>query len=159
MNISLKRIIIGALALYIALQWYSIYLITNLGIITSEITAQSLFWSLKILGKEPTVNGSWVIADSTRFGIIPECTITAPLMVLIIGALITPVHMKKKLYIIVIAFFLLSLINMIRLTSLFFLLSFNTQYFDMIHVLIWQPMMIISAIFIWGCWIFRENSL
>ena len=159
MQISLKRIVIGGFGLYIALQWYSIYLVTNLGILTSEITAKTLFWSLNILGKKPIIDGSWVAVDSTRFGIIPECTITAPLLLIIVGALITPVSIKKKLFVILIAFFMLSLINIIRLISLFYLLSLNTQYFEMVHVLIWQPVMIIAAMFIWGWWVYRENAL
>jgi len=157
MQLSLKRIVIGILSLYVALQWYSIFLVSNIGVIASQFTAKTLFWSLWIIGKDPIIEKSLVIADSTRFGIIPECTIVAPLLLLIVGALITPFSFQKKIRIIFIAFILLSLINIIRLSSLFFLLSFDSQYYEMIHVLIWQPIIIISTMVIWGWWVFTET--
>ena len=107
------------------------------------------------------INLSWVdvVAETTTvwsdsFGmrIIPECTPLLPAAILVRGVIAFPGPWTHKLIGVVGGFLILSVINVVRLASLFYVGMWAPSQFDTAHVLVWQSLMIVSTVALWIVW-------
>jgi exosortase/archaeosortase family protein len=147
-----KRALLGVIALYLALQGYSLYIASSLGDTVSIWTAHTLYGGLALLGQHPVLDGADVSAGATLFRVIPECTVFAPLALFVVGVLAFPARPTDKLLAILGGVIVLSLVNVVRLLSLFGLASMAPDSFEAVHWLVWQPLMAITALALWGAW-------
>ena len=107
------------------------------------------------------LNLSWVdvatessVVSSGSFGmkIIPECTPLLPAAILVSGIVAFPGSWTHKLIGVVGGILALSMINIVRTTSLFYVGVWTPSQFDTAHVLVWQSLMILSTVAIWVVW-------
>ena len=107
------------------------------------------------------LNLSWVdvatessIVSSGSFGmkIIPECTPLLPAAILVSGVIAFPCSMTHKLIGVVGGILALSVINIVRTTSLFYIGMWAPSQFETAHVLVWQSLMILSTVALWIVW-------
>ena len=49
----------------------------------------------------------------------------------------------------------LTLLNLVRLLSLFVLTSLSPEKFEVAHLLVWQPVMVVAALGLFGAWAYR----
>jgi exosortase H (IPTLxxWG-CTERM-specific) len=107
------------------------------------------------------LNLSWVdvatessVVSSGSFGmkIIPECTPLLPAAILVSGVIAFPCSRTHKLIGVVGGILALSVINIVRTTSLFYIGMWAPAQFDTAHLLVWQSLMILSTVAIWVVW-------
>ena len=133
-----------ALYLFVADLWVmDSYLRLN-----ASLTAFVLNLSWIDVATESTV----VSSDSFGMKIIPECTPLLPAAILVSGVIAFPGSWTHKLIGVVGGILALSMINIVRTTSLFYIGVWTPSQFDTAHVLVWQSLMILSTVAIWVVW-------
>ena len=97
-----------------------------------------------------------VVGSSTfAYQIVAECTAIGP-VILFAGAVFAyPATFKSKLLGIGVGLVLLTGLNLVRLVSLFYIGVVFPEYLPMAHFLVWQAVIIISAIVVWLFWVER----
>jgi exosortase/archaeosortase family protein len=152
-----RRIAIGLGILFLSLQVYPLFIHSVVGEIASSWNAALLWLILHGLGQHPTLEGSTIIGELTRFVVIPECTIFAPLSLYTAGLVIFPATIGEKIRAFLLGFLVLSLVNLVRLLTLYFLLGASSQLFEAAHLFVWQPIMALTALVLWGVWAERRT--
>ena len=150
-----KRALVGVVALYLALQLYSVFVISGSGGIASRWTAATLYGALKLFGQSPTIAGFAVRSNETLFWVLPECTVFAPLALFAAGVLAFPARASQKMRALALGTLVLTLLNLVRLLSLFVLTSLSPEKFEVAHLLVWQPIMVVAALGLFGAWAYR----
>lgn len=87
--------------------------------------------------------------------IVAECTAAGPL-VLFIGAVAAyPASLRAKGIGALLGLVVVTLVNLVRIMSLFWIGSAYPEYLDMAHLLVWQTAIILLAIELWLFWVER----
>ena len=77
-------------------------------------------------------------------------------MLLFIGAVIAyPASLRAKGLGVLIGVVFLGALNLARIMSLYWIGSTYPQYLDVVHLLVWQVLIIIIAIIMWPLWVER----
>ena len=147
--------LILAASLGIALALYYGFLGSSL---VDYVAAWTASWSsegLNILGTSTWVNGTILSSDTFAVDIVAECTAVGPL-VLFIGAVIAyPAPLKAKAFGAALGLVALTLVNLVRIISLFLIGSAYPEYLEVAHLLVWQTAIILFAIVLWLLWVGR----
>ena len=147
--------LILAASLGLALSIYYGFLASSLVDRVAEWTAQWTSHSLNLLGTTTQVNGTILSSGSFAVNIVAECTAVGPL-VLFIGAVFAyPASLKARAIGVMAGLVALTLINLVRIISLFLLGSAYPQYLEIAHLLVWQTAIILFAIVLWLLWVER----
>jgi exosortase H (IPTLxxWG-CTERM-specific) len=123
--------------------------------VIEPFTSFVAFASSKILN----IFGSWTSVSGTNlscgdFGIqvAHGCNGVFATAILLSGIIAYPSRIKEKLMGILIGIPALFAINQLRVISLFLLGKSYPGVFEEVHVYVWQPIIIIFAIFVWDFW-------
>jgi exosortase/archaeosortase family protein len=126
-----------------------------------HIAAWTADWTsrgLNLLGGSTRVSGTLLLSDSFAVNIVAECTAVGPLL-LFIGAVIAyPASLRAKGLGAAIGLVVLTLVNLVRIMSLFWIGSAYPEYLDMAHLLVWQSAIILLAIVMWLLWAERAGG-
>jgi exosortase H (IPTLxxWG-CTERM-specific) len=158
---SLKKIPWALLKIYIffglALIFFFILLTNSFFFkkVMEPFTAFVAFCSSKILN----VFGSWTSVSGTNlsssdFGInvVYGCNGAFATAILLSGIMAYPSRIKEKLTGVLIGIPAIFAVNQLRVISLFLLGRKYPAVFEEVHVYVWQPIIIIFAIFVWDFW-------
>ena len=154
-----KRGLIGLGVLYLALQSYPWFINSEIGAVVTSWNAGMLWGVLWVIGQRPDIEGSTLLSSTNEFVVIPECTIFAPLALFVAGLLVFPSGAREKLIGFMAGFIILSVINLVRLLTLYGIAHISPGLFDATHLFFWQPVMAISALVIWGFWAERSSKV
>lgn len=120
-----------------------------------EVAAWNARWTsftLNLFGSSTTADGTTLSSSSFAVNVVAECTAVGPL-VLFIGAVVAyPSPLRAKAIGVAIGVLALSVINLVRITSLFWIGSNFPQHLDVAHLLVWQTAIIVIAIVMWLLW-------
>ena len=152
-----KRATVGVVLLYLALQMYPLFINSSAGSVVSSWNATMLWGALRAIGQHTSLEGSSVVTDLVNFSVIPECTIFAPLALFTAGVLVFPSTVLEKFQAVVLGILFLSLTNLLRLLTLYGMLGTFPEMFDAVHLFIWQPLMAMTALVLWGIWAARRT--
>jgi len=98
------------------------------------------------------VQDNVVTSGPLALTIVLECTSLPFLSILFAGIIAFPSTIFQKLWGAVLGAVILSLVNLVRTTSLLLIgLSFPSAL-DSAHILVWQALMIITAVSLWILW-------
>ena len=147
-----KRVTLGVVVLYLALQTYPLFIHSVAGRVASSWNAAMLWGVLKAIGQNPSLDGPAVVSEAVRFFVIPECTIFAPMALFTAGVLVFPSSVPEKLRALALGVLCLSLMNLLRLLTLYGVLETSPGMFDAVHLFFWQPVMAMTALVLWGLW-------
>ena len=110
---------------------------------------------LNLLGTSTRVDGTILASNSFAVNIVAECAAVGPL-VLFIGAVIAyPATLRAKGLGILIGLVVLTLVNLVRIMSLFLIGSAYPEYLEVAHLLVWQTAIILLALVLWLLWVER----
>ena len=84
--------------------------------------------------------------------IVGDCTILAPLAIFISGVLAFPATLGQKVAGIALGFVVLSVVNLLRTTSLFYIGLTSPWALETAHLLVWQSIVVILAVVLWIFW-------
>jgi len=141
---------IGILGVLVAIsQWKAEWVNTNM----SEATAQGMAWIMTLLGEQGTAKGVRVGSNVCRFTIIGECTAYYPLAIYVAAILAFPSPWLRRILGIVAGVPLLLLINQVRLVSLCYIHRSFPEHFEVIHIVVWQSLIIFFTVLVWILWV------
>ena len=118
-------------------------------------TARWTSVALNLMGSSTSVNGTILSSNDFAVNIVAECTAVGPL-VLYAGAVIAyPSTFRAKGMGVLLGLLVLTVVNVIRIMSLFWIGSTFPQYLGVAHLLVWQTAIILLAIVLWLFWVER----
>ena len=118
----------------------------------ASLTARWTSAGLGLLGIATQVDGTIIASNSFAVDIVAECTAIGPLLLFIGAILAYPSKFTSKGAGVIAGIVLLTMINVVRIVSLFWIGSNFPQFLDVAHLLVWQSAMIIFAIVLWLFW-------
>jgi exosortase H (IPTLxxWG-CTERM-specific) len=123
--------------------------------VIQPFTAFIAFFSSKILnllGTWTSVSGTNLSSRDFGINIVDGCNGVFATAILLAGIIAYPSRIKEKFIGILIGIPAIFIINQLRVISLFYLGRSHTTVFEEVHVYVWQPIIIIFAIFVWDFW-------
>lgn len=120
--------------------------------VMAEWTAHWTSASLNLLGASTRVDGTIVASESFAVDIVAECTGIGPMVVFAGAVLAYPSRWRSKGLGALLGVVALAAINLVRITSLFWLGATFPQYLDFAHMLVWQAAIIVLSIALWLFW-------
>lgn len=150
-------ILVGTLATFLLIQPFLIYV----GFMewANAITAQMLAFVLWLLGAEGQAQGPVVYSDLFPVEIVAECTAILPVVIFLAAVLATPqTTTRGRSWAFVVGVPAIVVFNLIRLVSLMYIGYLMPKAFETVHLLIWQPLMIIFSIALWLLWAERLRA-
>jgi archaeosortase B (VPXXXP-CTERM-specific) len=125
-------------------------------------TATQVSWAMRLLGIESTASGTQLSFGSRAVTIVMECTALQVAMIYSALVLAYPSSIKSKLIGIGAGIPLILLVNIIRLMVICFVLWWKPEYFEMMHIYVWQVVFIVVVVAMAAVWIekvvHRERS-
>ena len=144
-------ILSGSLAL--ALAVYYGFLGSSLVDHVAAWTADWTNHALNLLGTSTRVDGTIIRSDSFAVNIVAECTAVGPLILFIGAVAAYPAHLRAKSLGVVLGLVVLTVVNLVRIVSLFWIGSAYPEYLNLAHLLVWQSAIILIAIVLWLIWV------
>jgi len=106
---------------------------------------------------DPNVISYGVVIQNTvnkfAIGIAPGCDGIEAVIILASAVLAFPSPWKHKIVGIVIGFFAIQALNLVRIISLFYLGQWNQTLFDWFHLYLWQALIVLDALAVWLIWL------
>ena len=149
---ALSRMAIIVASLGMALVAYFGLFGTPLVDAVSRWTASSTAQVLNLFGASVSTSGTVVGSSSFAYRIVAECTAIGPAILFAGAVLAYPATLKSKLLGIGVGVVFLTSLNLVRLVSRFYIGAVFPEYLPMAHFLVWQAVIIISAIVAWLFW-------
>lgn len=129
------------------------YVISLLDDAVLEPTAQACGWLLSWIGQDVAVYGALIRGPETRFEIVGECTAIFPAVLLVSGILAFPAGLRAKLVGVLTFLPAVLLLNQVRLLTLWFVQRHAPDAFDLVHVYVWQPLMVVLVVALFVIWL------
>jgi exosortase/archaeosortase family protein len=123
-----------------------------------RFNAQAAGFLAGAFGMSVQVSGSQVLSDTFAFRIVSECTSLAPFAIFAAAVIAYPSTHSRMILGIILGFFGLSAINLVRITSLIFIGTTFPDALDVAHILVWQSVMVIASVMFWMIWIPRNDT-
>jgi exosortase/archaeosortase family protein len=129
-------------------QAFFVWINTRLTNWTAEVTA----WFLSVLGVDGRANDRIVWSSICSFEIIGECTAYYPCAIFISAVVAFPARWTRKAIGVGVGLPTLLLINQIRLVSLCYIQHWIPEYFETLHILVWQSLIVVLTVVLWLVW-------
>ena len=98
------------------------------------------------------INGTHLSTPEFGINVVDGCNGIYATAILLSGVIAYPARFKHKSVGILIGFMAIFALNLVRVISLLYLGQYFPTVFKEIHVFVWQPIIIIWAIYIWYLW-------
>jgi len=118
----------------------------------AEWTAELTSASLRLLGLASQTNGRWVWSSICSYEIIGECAAYYPVAIFVAAVAAFPARWTRRLLGIVLGVPAVVFVNQVRLVSLCYVQHWIPEYFETIHIVIWQSLIIVLTVVLWLIW-------
>ncbi len=110
---------------------------------------------LNLFGERATVVGQTL--GSQRFSVViyNGCNGLEAMLIFVCGVLAFPAGWLRKLLGVVLGFFAIQIVNVVRVVSLFYVGVFKPEWFSTTHVFVWQSAIILFGVLLWLLWVQR----
>ncbi len=108
---------------------------------------------LSLIGYATEVSGDLIYSSQFSVGIKKGCDAAEPMAIFIAGVVAFPALIKKKLIGLGIGLFILFLLNIIRIATLYIVGIHYPDLFESMHLAVWQVIFILVAIVLWFLWL------
>ncbi len=122
-------------------------------------TARATGFFLNLLGNQVQVSGITVWSSDFSVNIGTGCTGLVPIMLFVCAILAYPCGIRFKGLGIALGILCLYSLNLFRTVSLFYIGAHFYSFFETAHLLLWQSLMILSAIVLWLFWARRTDHV
>lgn len=147
-----RALVIYAASLTVLLLFYSWLDGTPFFYRFLEYNAQATGFLARLFDPAVTVGGNRVASGSFAVAVVGGCTSLAPLAIFVSAVLAVPASPMSKVLGILLGFVVLGGVNLMRTTSLFYLGSAFPSALEVIHLLVWQSLMVVFAVALWLAW-------
>lgn len=117
--------------------------------------AKSTAFVLNLFGIDAHVEGFTIYSPGFAVEVIPACTGLLPALLFLAAVFAYPCKVKMKIVGIAIGLPTIFVVNLIRMVSLFYVGLYLPKAFEQVHLLVWQPLMILTVVAIWLLWVGR----
>ncbi|OQX91456.1 MAG: exosortase H [candidate division Zixibacteria bacterium 4484_95] len=107
---------------------------------------------INIFGGSSHVTGTHLSTAHFSINVVDGCNGLYAAAILISGVIAYPSSIAHKLLGVLIGFSAIFVLNLVRVISLLYLGQYYPDIFHEAHIFIWQPIIILWAIFIWYIW-------
>lgn len=149
------RIGIGFLVCIVGLyllRWWEpidVHVIEPFTMLIANIAHVVLGWT----GADVSQNGTTINYGGIQLNILEECNGVPAIIVFVSAILAYPAAISRKLLGLVIGIPAIFLVNQIRVLSLFFIYKYlSPRMFDLMHIYVWQFVIITFAVLLWIYW-------
>lgn len=124
------------------------------------LTIYPVSWLLSF-SYESVVMTEMLLVNDLAIEIIPACVAVSAYFLLLILNLATPMSAKKRAGSLIFSFFLLLLLNIIRISLLSVMLINKSASFDIVHMVLWYSLSIVFVVGIWflSVWVFKIRQV
>ncbi len=117
-----------------------------------QLVAQATGAVVGLFGYDVTIVDRFVHTSAFSVEIVRGCDAIEPAATFIAAVIASPASFWLKIPGIIVGSLAMMVINIIRVSSLFFVGVHAPASFDMIHEQIWQPVFIVLAVAFWAVW-------
>jgi len=107
---------------------------------------------MNLFGAGARISGTMLSTSSYSINIVDGCNGIYATAILTSGIIAYPSSWRHKLVGIALGVAAIFLLNLGRVISLFYLGQSYPDIFNEVHVYVWQPLIIVWAIFVWDFW-------
>ena len=118
-----------------------------------QLIAKVSGYVLAVLGQDIAVEHASIRSPRFSVNIIRGCDAVEPIALYVCAVLAFPLPFLKKLLGMIAGALLLSILNLIRIVSLFLIGAYSRRIFDLMHIDVWQAMFIFFAVLLWILWL------
>lgn len=111
--------------------------------------------TLTLFGHPAQATGEFVDTDSLLLEIIPACTGFLPTMLFLAAVFAYPCRWREKALGLAVGVTGIFLVNLVRVVSLYYVGIHFPVFFERVHILVWQPLVILSAVSLWLLWVVK----
>jgi exosortase H (IPTLxxWG-CTERM-specific) len=121
--------------------------------------AHATSFVLGVFGNHTVVDGISVTSERFTLHVIPGCTALFVLGAFFSAVVAFPTRWRPRIMGFVLGLGTVCVLNIVRLTSLFYVGVYLPQFFDYAHLLVWQSVMIVSLLALWLAWSGRAGGV
>lgn len=107
---------------------------------------------LNLFGEGATARDTSVTSPRYSVNIKHGCDAVAPSGLFLAAVLAFPASMRSKLPGLILGTFVLAVVNLIRIVTLFYTGIYWPKWFEAVHVDVWQPIFILLSLTFWILW-------
>ena len=107
---------------------------------------------LRVFGMEAHVSGTTIIAPLFSVEAIAACSGIFAYVLFVAAVFAYPCKLKEKAIGVGVGVPTIFVVNLVRMVSLFYIGAYLPQFFEPAHLLLWQALMIVTAVLIWLFW-------
>ncbi len=125
----------------------------------TALLAQICAWLVTTFDSTAMAAGKvlWDPATGQGVSIEPGCNGVEACLLLFAAVLAYPSSWKAKFWGMLLGFFAIQIVNVVRVISLFYLLLWNKAVFDFAHEYLWQSLIMLDVLVVWLLWVRRIN--
>jgi len=131
------------------------YLVSLLDEHVLRPTAAVFGWLLSLLGQQHEVDGAFIRGGAQNFEIVGECTAVLPTVLLVSAIACYPAPWRSRVVGVLIGVPAVLLVNQLRLLTLWFVHGHAVDAFELVHVYLWQPLMVVLVLVLFVLWLER----
>jgi exosortase H (IPTLxxWG-CTERM-specific) len=112
-------------------------------------------WLMQLFDHGVIARNNDILSAATGGGIeiVAGCNGVEAVLILVSAVLAFPAPWKHKVAGIVIGFFAIQSLNLVRIISLFYLHEWNQVWFEWFHLYLWQALIVLDALVFWLLWL------
>ena len=122
-----------------------------------RLTAKLAGAVLACLGQDTVVTGTSIATPQFSATVVRGCDAVEPVALFVCAVLAFPSSLVSKLPGIIAGVLLLTLLNLVRLASLFLIGVYVPSMLRIMHVDVWQGVFIVLALMLWLLWLLWAN--
>jgi exosortase H (IPTLxxWG-CTERM-specific) len=117
--------------------------------------AQVSAWLMRLFDHTVIAHQDQIVNAFTGAGIqiVAGCSGVEAVLILVSAVLAFPAPWKHKLAGVVLGFFAIQSLNLVRIISLYYLHQWNQVWFDWFHLYLWQALIVLDALVFWLIWL------
>lgn len=125
----------------------------------TALLAQICAWLVTTFDSTAMAAGKvlWDPATGLGVSIEPGCNGVEACLLLFAGVMAYPSSWKAKFWGMLLGFFAIQIVNIVRVISLFYLLLWNKTVFDFAHEYLWQALIMLDVLIVWLLWVRRVS--
>jgi len=108
---------------------------------------------LALIGYANSVNGDVIFSSGFSVGIKKGCDAAEPMAIFVAGVLAFPSLLRQKFIGLAIGLFIMFILNIARITTLFLVGINFPDFFESMHIAVWQVVFILVAVGLWFLWL------
>lgn len=155
-------IFIGGFVILISifyLLWLSPWVSSNINPRIAQFNAMISAKILYVFGQETHSAGDSITSPFYSISVAKGCDGIEAMAVFVLALLTFPMPWRNKIFGIAAGIAILFLINIVRIITLFLIGAYYPARMEVMHAEIWPAVFIISAVGLWGAWVYRSIKI